>query len=270
VHNKVKSTTNNTLPLIEYRHVSVMRSGRMVLNDVNISIKLGEHVAIVGPNGSGKSSLVKTITRELYPYAETRGSYLRIMGKDRWNVFELRSLLGVVSNELLEGRARDFSGREVILSGFFSSSRIWRHQQVTSFMKNKVAEVLKLLEITHLGDRRIGDMSTGEARRFLIGRALVHEPKALVLDEPTSSLDMRATIELHTILQKIAAEGTSIIMVTHHLPDIISEIKRVILIKKGKIVEDGMKENILTSASLSQLFGIPVEVVKHDGHYQLL
>jgi iron complex transport system ATP-binding protein len=266
----MKLTTKSTLPLIEYRHVSVMRNGRMVLNDVSISIKLGEHVAIVGPNGSGKSSLVKTITRELYPFTETQESYLRIMGKDRWNVFELRSLLGVVSNELLEGRVRDFSGGEVMLSGFFSSSRIWRHQQVTPLMKQKVAEVLDLLEITYLKDRRISEMSTGEARRFLIGRALVHNPRALVLDEPTSSLDMRATIELHTILQKIAAEGTSIIMVTHQLPDIISEIKRVILIKDGRIVEDGMKENILTSASLSRLFGISVDVVKHDGHYQLL
>jgi iron complex transport system ATP-binding protein len=262
--------THSSLPLIEYRHVSVIRSGQIVLNDVSISIRLGEHVAILGPNGSGKSSLVKTITRELYPQIETQGSYLRIMGKDSWNVFELRSLLGVVSDELLEGRARNFSGEEVILSGFFSSSRIWPHQLVTSLMKQKVAEVLELLEITHLSDRRIGEMSTGEARRFLIGRALVHEPKALVLDEPTSSLDLRATVELHAILRKIANDGTSIIMITHQLPDIIHEIKRVILIKKGRIVEDGMKEKVLTSALLSQLFEIPVAVVKHNGYYQLL
>ncbi len=259
----------NTPPLIEYRNISVMRSGRIVLKDINISIELGEHIAILGPNGSGKSSLIKTITRDLYPYIDKNNSHLRILGKDRWNVFELRSFLGIVSGDLLDNYARDISGAEVILSGFFSSSRIWRYQHVELPMKKKVKEVLKLLEIEHLAERRLNQMSTGETRSVLIGRALVHEPEALVLDEPTSSLDLRASSELHKVLRKIAATGTSIIMITHHLQDIIPEIGRVILIKNGIIVEDGVKEKVLTSALLSRLFDIPAQVVKRNGHYYL-
>lgn len=266
---KLKLSSGNSVPLIEYKNVSVTRGGRVVLKNINISIELGEHIAILGPNGSGKSSLIKTITRELYQNIGDNESYLRILGKDRWNVFELRSFLGIVSGDLLDNCARDLSGADVILSGFFSSTRIWRYQQVKLAMKRKVKEVLKLLEIEHLAERRLNQMSSGEARRILIGRALVHDPDALVLDEPTSSLDLRASTELHNILRKIAAAGTSIIMITHHLQDIIPEIERVILINKGMIVEDGAKEKILNSALLSHLFEIPVQVVKRNGHYYL-
>ncbi len=264
----ISSSVKNP-PLIEYRNISVMRSGRIVLKNINVSIELGEHIAILGPNGSGKSSLIKTITRDLYPYMGKKESYLRILGKDRWNVFELRSFLGIVSGDLLDNHAREILGSEVILSGFFNSSRIWRFQHIELRMKEKVKEVLKLLEIEHLAERKLNQMSSGETRSVLIGRALVHEPEALVLDEPTSSLDLRASSELHKVLRKIATAGTSIIMITHHLQDIIPEIERVIMIKNGMIVEDGVKEKILTSALLSQLFDIPAQVVKRNGHYYL-
>jgi len=266
---KLKILSGNSIPLIEYKNVSVTRGGRVVLKNINISIELGEHIAILGPNGSGKSSLIKTITRELYQNIGDNESYLRILGKDRWNVFELRSFLGIVSGDLLDNCAKDLSGADVILSGFFSSTRIWRYQQVKLAMRRKVKEVLKLLEIEHLAERHLNQMSSGEARRILIGRALVHDPEALVLDEPTSSLDLRASTELHKILGKIAAAGTSIILITHHLQDVIPEIERVILIKKGMIVEDGTKEKILNSVLLSQLFEIPVQMVKRNGHYYL-
>ena len=256
-------------PLIEYKNVSVMRNGRMILRKENLLIKAGEHISILGPNGSGKSTLIKTITRELYPYADNEHSYLQIMGKEQWNVFELRSLLGIVSSEQLEGNAKNYSGEEVILAGFFSSFRIWRHQKITASMRKQVKDVLDLLEVTHLKNRKVNEMSTGEARRILIGRALVHNPKALVLDEPSSSLDLRVTTELRELLRKIAREGTNIIMVTHHLADIIPEIDRVVLISRGKIIEDGIKEQVLTTDSLSSLFGINVDVVQRDGYYHI-
>jgi iron complex transport system ATP-binding protein len=256
-------------PLIEFSNVTVHRGDKIALDGITLSIDAGEHVAILGPNGSGKSSLIKAITRECYPRYTGNGSGLRILGKDLWNVFELRVLLGIVSNDLMQSCARDFSGREVVLSGFFSSIGIWPNHEVTPAMERKADEVLELLEVSHLGERNVDEMSSGEARRILIGRALVHDPKALVLDEPTASLDLHAMHELRVILRKLARSGTSIIVVTHHLPDIIPEIGRVILIKKGRVLRDGKKSEALTSESLSELFETPVELVERGGLYQI-
>ena len=256
-------------PLIEFKDVTVFRGEKTALDRITLSIQTGEHVAILGPNGCGKSTLIKTITRECYPRYSGNGAGLRIFGQEIWNVFDLRALLGIVSNDLMQSCARDISGREAILSGFFSSIGIWPNHHVTPAMEAKTDAILSLLEITHLADRDVNEMSSGEARRILIGRALAHDPKALVLDEPTASLDLHAMHELRAILRKLARAGTSIIVVTHHLPDIIPEISRVILIKKGRVLRDGAKQDVLTSGLLSELFETPVELVERDGLYQI-
>jgi iron complex transport system ATP-binding protein len=256
-------------PLIEFKDVTVFRGEKTALDGITLSIQTGEHVAILGPNGCGKSTLIKTITRECYPRYSGNGAGLRIFGQECWNVFDLRALLGIVSNDLMQSCARDISGREAILSGFFSSIGIWPNHHVTPAMEAKTDAILSLLEISHLADRDVNEMSSGEARRILIGRALAHDPKALVLDEPTASLDLHAMHELRAILRKLAQAGTSIIVVTHHLPDIIPEIGRVILIKKGRVLRDGAKQDVLTSELLSELFETPVELVERDGVYQI-
>jgi len=256
-------------PLIEFQDVTVYRGDKIALDGITLSIQAGEHVAILGPNGCGKSTLIKTITRECYPRYSGNGAGLRIFGQECWNVFDLRSHLGIVSNDLMQSCSRDISGREAVLSGFFSSIGIWPNHHVTAAMEAKTDEILALLEISHLAGRDVNEMSSGEARRILIGRALAHDPKALVLDEPTASLDLHAMHELRAILRKLAQAGTSIIVVTHHLPDIIPEIGRVILIKKGRVLRDGAKRDVLTSALLSDLFETPVELVERDGLYQI-
>ena len=255
--------------LIEYRNITVSRNDFVVLTGITLSINLGEHIAILGPNGAGKSFLIRTITRQCYPHSGIPNSFMRILGKDTWDVFELRNLLGIVSNDLVTLCTRSFTGRDIILSGFFSSIGIWPHHKVTPAMERKTQEVMKLLEISHLAERKMNEISTGEARRVVIGRALVHNPKALVLDEPCSSLDFHAAYKLRKILHKIANTGTSIIMVTHNITDIIPDITRVILLKNGDVFKDGTKEEVLTSKSLSHLFGIPLEVMKRDGYYHL-
>jgi iron complex transport system ATP-binding protein len=258
----------DTPALLAFQHVSVMLGGKRVLHDVSLRIGAGEHVAILGPNGCGKSTLIKTITRECYPLALPDSS-LTILGRDTWNVFELRPLLGIVSNELMRRSTREISGREMVLSGFFSSIGVQPYHDVTPAMIDKTAQVLELLEVAHLADREMTEMSSGEAHRLLIGRALVHDPLALLLDEPSNSLDFRAALELRDILRKLAQAGTGILMVTHHLPDILPEIDRVILLHQGRIFADGSKQELLTTERLTGLFGLPVELTRRDGYYHL-
>jgi iron complex transport system ATP-binding protein len=258
------------VPLIDFRNVTVQRGERIVMHDVTLAIGQGENVALLGPNGCGKSTLIKVISRELYPRLKDEPWSLEILGRERWHLFELRHHLGIVSNDWMAMCTRDYSGYEIVLSGHFGSVGVWPNHEVTPEMERKAHEVLQMLEIEHLAGRNTNEMSSGEARRILIGRALVHGPQALVLDEPSSSLDLRATHELREILRKLAGQGISIIMVTHHLPDIIPEMRRVVLFREGRVFRDGPKEEVLESGTLTSLFGLPVEVIERGGYYHVL
>ena len=243
-----------------------MRGDNVGIQDLTLSIGAGEHVAILGPNGCGKSTLIKTITRECYPLLAEESS-VSILGKSVWNVADLRSMMGIVSNDLMTQCTREITGFEIVLSGFFSSIGIWPNNEVQEWMYERAYAVLELLEAGHLAEKPVDEMSSGEARRMLIGRALVHEPKALLLDEPSTSLDLFAQHELRELVGKLARSGIGIVLVTHHLSDLIPEIERVILMRKGRILADGPKDEMLTESRLGELFGIPVELAKRDGYY---
>jgi iron complex transport system ATP-binding protein len=265
-------------PLLDYQNVSVFRGDTLALDRLSLSIDVGEHVAILGPNGCGKSTLIKTFTRECYPAHADEPSHLRILGQEAWDVTELRGMLGIVTNDLVaectRGMSSDFAeiprrvtARDTVLSGFFSSIGVWAHHHVTPQMAAQADALLARLEVAHLADRGLDEMSSGEVRRVVIARALVHDPTSLVLDEPTNSLDLRAMHEVRDAVRAIARSGMTVLLVTHHLPDIIPEIERVILLKRGRIVADGPKADVLTSAALSHLFGIQVEVGQRDGYF---
>jgi len=178
-------------------------------------------------------------------------------------------MLGIVSNGLMAQCTREITGFDIVLSGFFSSIGIWPNHHVTDEMRAKSSGILTLLEAPHLAQKPVQEMSSGEARRMLIGRALVHDPKALLLDEPSTSLDLFAQHELREIVRKLAQSGIGILLVTHHLSDIIPEIERVILMRAGGIVADGAKADVLTACSLRKLFGVEVELAQRDGYYHL-
>jgi len=245
-----------------------MRGEKMVLDGINLRIDLDEHVALLGPNGCGKSTLIKTITRECYPLAR-EGSSIAILGERSWNVFELRSLLGLVSNDLMSSCTSDASGLDVVLSGFFSSTRIFPNHIVDPQQAELAEAALLQLGIPHLSDRAVGEMSSGEAKRVLIARALVHNPRALLFDEPCNSLDIAAQHGLRNTMRELANSGIGIILVTHELPDIVPEIERVVLMSNGRILADGHKEEVLKEETLSRLFGLEVRLARRDGYYHI-
>jgi len=253
-------------PLIEFQNVTVARDGRRLLDAVSLTIREGEHAAILGPNGAGKTSLVRAIMREYYPSSPGPETIFRFRGRDRWDAFDLRSHIGIVSSDLQQTFARPISGREVVLSGFFSSIGLFTHD-VTPDMEEKADRILAFLGVAHLADRPMTAVSSGEARRLLIGRALVHDPRTLLLDEPSASLDLHALHILRKTLRKIARAGTGIILVTHSLHDIIPEISRVILMRDGTIWRDGPKPEILTDDAIGGLFAVPVHVMEAGGYY---
>jgi iron complex transport system ATP-binding protein len=255
-------------PLLDLRKVRVMRGGKIVLDDICLRVRAHEHVAVLGPNGCGKSTLIKTITRECYPMVR-EGSSMTILGQKSWNVFELRSLLGIVSNDLMSSCTGDASGLDVVLSGFFSSTRIFPNNTEDPKHRELAEAALAQLGVSHLAQRAVEEMSSGEAKRVLIARALVHKPLALLFDEPSNSLDILAQHGLRETMRSLAKSGIGIILVTHELPDIVPEIERVVLMSSGRIVADGPKEEVLQAERLSKLFGHKVELGRRDGYYHI-
>jgi iron complex transport system ATP-binding protein len=254
--------------LLDLQNISVMRGAKVVLENFSVRIRRDERLAILGPNGCGKSTLIKTITRECYPL-DQEGSSMTILGQERWDVFELRSLLGIVSNDLMSRSTGDAGGRDVVLSGFFSSTRIFPHHDVALKHRELADAALADLQIAHLAERPVREMSSGEARRVLIARALVHKPRALLFDEPSNSLDVVARQSLRQTMSSLAKSGIGIILVTHDLADLIPEIDRVLLMSQGKMVADGAKEEMLQPQRLESLFGIRLDVARQNGYYHL-
>jgi iron complex transport system ATP-binding protein len=254
--------------LLEFKNITVIKSSRIIIDKMTLSIAEGEDVAIIGPNGSGKSTLIRLITREYYPVADDR-SVFRIWGENNWDISTLRGLLGIVTAEDQLPYYTGVTCRDAILSGFFSSAGIYSHHIVLPEMEKKTDGMLEFMELAHLSGRMMDEISSGEARRVLIGRALVHKPKALILDEPTNSLDFRAVKEFREVMRRISKSGTGIIIATHTLQDIIPEMKRIVMIKQGKIFKDGAKADVLTGKVLSQLFQIPIDLKEKDGYYYI-
>lgn len=260
--------TTEKQPLLDFRNLRVMRGQKIGLDDFTLRIGAEEHVAILGPNGCGKSTLIKTITRECYPVVRPDSS-MSILGEEVWDVFDLRARLGIVSNDLMLSCSGDACGRDVVLSGFFSSISIFPNHAVDPKHRDLADAALVELKISHLADRPVCEMSSGEARRTLIARALVHRPQALLFDEPCNSLDLAAQQSLRQTMRALANSGTAIILVTHELADIVPEIQRVVLMSWGQVVADGAKDEILQVERLAALFGVSVEMTRRDGHYHL-
>ena len=260
--------------LLHIQHATVIKGENLrVLNDISMTIREGEHTVILGPNGSGKSSLIKLITRQDYPLAHPDGTpSMLVYGRARWDVFTLRALLGIVSADMqqqfINGFAhREVSGLDVVVSGFFASTGLFPHQQVTSAMRQRGMEALARVEAAHLASKPIAAMSTGEARRLLIARALVSHPRALLLDEPTTGLDLLARQRFLESLRDLARGGTTLLLVTHHIEEVLPEIERVILLKEGRVFLDGPKAEVLQTQHLAALYDAPIHIQQDAAGY---
>jgi iron complex transport system ATP-binding protein len=253
---------------LELANVNVARGDRVVLQEINLTIRAGEHVAILGPNGCGKSTLILTMTCQIYPIVEP-GMHVRIFGRERWDLTQLRKHFGVVGTGIMGSdlpgeRTAVTTGLDAVIAGFFSASTLWPNLHVTAEMRERAAEALDRIEATHLAGQLVGEMSAGEKRRILIARALVHRPRQLLLDEPSNALDLAAQRELRETLRRLAGEGTGLVLVTHHLGDILPEIERVILMRDGRIIGDGPRAELLTAPRLSELFNTPIRIGRDD------
>jgi len=253
---------------LELTDVSVVRDGKRILDGITLDIDQGENVAVIGSNGSGKTTLIKLLRGDIHPYYdEEKPSTMRIFGQEKWNLFDIRSRMGVVSMDLQSRFREDTKVSEVICSGFFNSLDVFRNVVLTDEMKRKAYEMAVMMGIDDLLDREIGPLSLGEMRRTLIARALVTDPSLLVLDEPMTGLDIVMKSKFRMMFDILIDRGVSIVMITHDLSDIPSSVKRIIAIKDGRLFMDGKKEDVLTDSVISDVYGESIKVENHNGTY---
>lgn len=254
--------------LIEIRNATIWRGSTCVFEHLSLDIEQHERVAVLGPNGSGKTTLLKTINRELYPVSRP-GSSMRILGKERWNVWELRKHIGVVSNDLHQRYTPTTTAIEVVVSGFYSSIGVHGvlADRITRDQIDAARSTLTELGIDELRKTPLNRMSSGQQRRCLLARALVHDPVTLILDEPTSGLDFAASFDYLDRIRRLARDGRNIVIVTHHLNEIPPEVDRVILLQQGRIAADGSKALVLTDERLSAVYETPIRVAEVDGYF---
>jgi iron complex transport system ATP-binding protein len=260
-------------PILELRDATLIRGGTRVLDRLSLTIHRNEHTALLGPNGAGKTSLMRMLMLEDRPLTSLDApAPLRLFGRDRWELTALRRHLGVVTGDLeaefgrWTSRGR-VSGLEAALSGLLGTEGIFAHHEVTDDMRGLARAALGRVQASHLAAKLLTEMSAGERRRVLIARALVTQPAALLLDEPTTGLDFIARHRFMESVRLLAQSGTTVILVTHHVEEIIPEIARVVLLRAGAIVFDGPAREALAAEQLGRVFGGRVTVARDGGYY---
>jgi iron complex transport system ATP-binding protein len=246
-------------PILEIRYATVWRGETRALKDFSVVLREGESVAILGPNGAGKSTLLKVLTGELRPEWGS-GAVCRLFGEDLWSLEELRYKIGVVMPEEVARFHPEEVAEDAVLSSLRGAYGKTRFMKFSKAEKERAAEAMELMGIAPLAKREFGALSSGERRRFLIARSLVHQPEVLVLDEPSTALDFAAAMQLTATLCKLLEAGKTLLLVTHHPGEIPPGINRVVLLKDGDVFADGEKKAVLTSGKLSDLYQVGLRV----------
>lgn len=256
--------------IIDFKNIYVNYGMTTVLKNINLQIKKGENWVILGANGSGKSTLMKLFSNDLYP--NTKYNFeKKIFGQERWDIFELKKHLGIITNGLqsqFAGYSSTETAYEVIMSGYNSSLGVYKHHSFTQEQHQKVQEVMDFLGISDIKDKQFAHMSSGQQRKCIIARSLIHSPEAFILDEPTTGLDIKTQYNFIKIL-RILAKNSNIVLVTHDVEEIFPEITHAALIYNQTIYKQGLVDDILTSQNLSAIFEADINLQKENNRYYI-
>ena len=270
-HDRKPYEIDPAAPLIRLRDAAVRRSGRVIFSVDDLSIQHGESIALLGPNGAGKTTFLRLITREIHPLHRDIPP-VEFCGAERPLLSEVRARLGIVSGSMQDEIAVHLPALEIVVGGLFGTLGLpeFMNLQVSDEAWEAGRRAMDMLGIADLADRDVLTLSSGQARRLLIARAIVHDPETLVFDEPCTGLDPQGMYYVRHSLRELARAGKSLLLVTHYPEDIVPEISRLVMIKDGVVFADGPKEQLMTSEQMSALFDVPMKVREEHGYYQLV
>lgn len=257
-----------TQELLRLHDAKVKMDGRVILDVDDFVINQGERIVVLGPNGSGKSTLVKLLTKEIEPVWRETPPVL-FMGQPDPSEETLIETVGLVSTDVQERMMVHRTVFDIVLGGFFGSVGVPFHIGASDEQVEQARKAIREIGIPSLSERDMLTLSTGQARRALIARALINGPALLIFDEPTSGLDPEGAWNMRQSLSALAKAGHTILVITHNVGDIMPEFDRVVMLQDAHIVADGPKEEVLTTQKLRHLFGVPITLVETDGRYHL-
>ena len=257
-----------TQELLRLHDAKVKMDGRVILDVDDFVINQGERIVVLGPNGSGKSTLVKLLTKEIEPVWRETPPVL-FMGQPDPSEETLIETVGLVSTDVQERMMVHRTVFDIVLGGFFGSVGVPFHTGASDEQVEQARKAIREIGIPSLSERDMLTLSTGQARRALIARALINGPALLIFDEPTSGLDPEGAWNMRQSLSALAKAGHTILVITHNVSDIMPEFDRVVMLQDAHIVADGPKEEVLTTQKLRHLFGVPITLVETDGRYHL-
>ena len=262
----INNTSGN---LLRIRDAVVRRSGKVILDIDRFDVEEGRSLAILGPNGAGKTTFVNLVTREVMPLHRDEPPIV-FRGQPRMTLADTKRCTGIVSSSMQKQISVPLPAIEIVIGGLYGSLGIPLRAKATESQHAKAMHVLEELGIADLADRKMNTLSTGQARRVLVARAMVHDPDILIFDEPCSGLDPQGMYWLRRTMSKLAEDGRTILLVTHYPEDIVPEIEDVLLLKDGRVYARGPKKELLTTECMRKLFDVPLEVVKTNRDTYLL
>lgn len=249
------------------RGVGVVRGGTRILSDIHWTLPRGATATILGPNGSGKTTLTRVLTGYEWPSTGAVHVLGRKLGEV--DVRQLRRDVQIVNPSARFGLSPKLSALDAVLTGYFATLALY--DEVAASQRERAAHLLKAVGMSSRINHAYGTLSTGEQRRCLIARALVHLPKMLILDEPTAGLDVAAREHLLATIEQLhqLPDGPAIINVTHHVEEISPSTDQVVLLREGRIAAAGRPDDVINPETLSELYGCKVYVQKRSGRFWL-
>ena len=253
----------------DLKNINVYIDQIKILSDININLRYGENILILGPNGSGKSTFLKLLNRSIYPIKSNDSSF-KLFNKENINVWELRKKIGFLFKEMEQMVNNGVNLYDVISSGFSGIFNSRYSNLLSEREKVKINNLITEWGLSNIIYNEFQSLSDGQKRRGLLARALVYEPDILVLDEPFSNLDIKSNLILNQNLNKLIKQSVNIIYVTHSIESILPKTNRVLLIKEGKIINDGSPYDLINTKTLSDLFNISIKVIEQEGYWRML
>lgn len=254
-------------PVLEVSGLHIERNGTAILAGVDWRVERGQHWVLLGANGSGKTSLLSALTGYLMPTSGEVSLLGERYGASDWR--ELRRRVGLVSSSVRQMMADDEPALETVASGKYAMIDFWG--TLTRAEKAEARRWLRQVECEYLADRPWRVLSQGERQRVLIGRALMAHPRLLILDEPCAGLDPAAREHFLQFIERLGArkQAPTLVLVTHHVEEIMPVFSQVLVLRAGRVLASGRKEQVLNSATLSETFGAKMRLGRRAGRYGL-